>query len=128
MLNLMVFIDEILMINVLKQILVYFKFNIQPQNNLFQGITENITINGETLTNWKHTGFPLNNISELPTEKNVQLPAFFSGRFQLPDTLDTAFDTFVDMTGWAKVIYSNLCFFFYVKFYQSLDSDRNKII
>lgn len=71
-----------------------------------QGLTENVTLNGDILTNWKHTGFPLDNVSHIPglsVIEEVKQPAFYSGRFQLPENLSTPLDTFINMSGWTKV-------------------------
>lgn len=71
-----------------------------------QGLTENVTFNGDILTNWKHTGFPLDNVSHIPAltvVEEVKQPAFYSGRFQLPENLSTPLETFINMSGWTKV-------------------------
>uniref|UniRef100_A0A1B6HET1 Beta-galactosidase n=2 Tax=Homalodisca liturata TaxID=320908 RepID=A0A1B6HET1_9HEMI len=76
-----------------------------------KGLVKNVTLDGEVLTDWKQTGYPLDNVSHvatLPTVEHVDLPAFYSARFQLPEGLETPLDTFVDMTGWSKgVLYVN---------------------
>lgn len=73
---------------------------------LLQGILGNVTLNGSPLGPWRHTGYPLTNVSSIPavpTSTDVQLPAFYSGTFQLPNHGQPPSDTFVDMTGWGKV-------------------------
>ncbi|XP_054270953.1 beta-galactosidase-like isoform X2 [Macrosteles quadrilineatus] len=76
-----------------------------------KGILGNVTLNGSPLGPWRHTGYPMTNVSSipgLPTSTNVQLPAFYSGTFQLPNSGQPPSDTFVDMTGWGKgVLYVN---------------------
>lgn len=64
-------------------------------------------MNGQVLTGWKHTGYPLtNNVSGIATSANVtgvKLPAYFSGTLKLPQAHAPYQDTFVDTTGWGKV-------------------------
>ncbi|XP_054271628.1 beta-galactosidase-like isoform X2 [Macrosteles quadrilineatus] len=76
-----------------------------------KGLTENVTLNGDVLLNWKQTGFPTEDVShvvDLPKSETVKLPAFYSQKFQLTNTAEDPGDTFVDMSGWTKgVVYVN---------------------
>uniref|UniRef100_A0A1B6MNC2 Uncharacterized protein n=2 Tax=Graphocephala atropunctata TaxID=36148 RepID=A0A1B6MNC2_9HEMI len=87
--------------------------NYQNMTDL-KGLIENVTLNGDTLTGWRHTGYPMTNVGHIatqPSSSSVALPAFFGGRFRLPPvTLGDSqpLGTFVDMTGWGKgVLYVN---------------------
>uniref|UniRef100_A0A1B6JXA2 Beta-galactosidase n=1 Tax=Homalodisca liturata TaxID=320908 RepID=A0A1B6JXA2_9HEMI len=86
--------------------------NYQNMTDL-KGLVENVTLNGDILTGWTHTGYPMTNVSQiatLPNMSSVALPAFFGGSFSLPTAAprDVPLGTFVDMTGWGKgILYVN---------------------
>jgi beta-galactosidase GanA len=67
-----------------------------------KGITDRVTLNGMTLMNWEVYGFPMDDgfISSLqPSAVSGEKPGiFFSGTFDL----ETAADTFIDMTNFVK--------------------------
>jgi beta-galactosidase len=74
-----------------------------------QGLVSNATLGGEVLEDWIITGFPLSDISRLGVSSNDSYiftsPAFFRGTFTLPESYSEPLDTFLDPTGWGKVIF-----------------------
>jgi beta-galactosidase len=81
----------------------------KEQQLCFQGLVSNATLGGEVLEDWTITGFPLQDISSLGVSSNDSYtfsgPAFFRGTFRLPESYSEPLDTFLDPTGWGKVIH-----------------------
>jgi len=64
-----------------------------------KGITERVTLQGEELTGWEMFRLPMTDLSPLVFgHKQVNVPTFFRGQFEL----DSLGDTFLDMRGWGK--------------------------
>lgn len=63
------------------------------------------------MEDWIITGFPLSDISRLDVSNNdsyaFSSPGFFHGTFTLPESYSEPLDTFLDPTGWGKVIFFN---------------------
>lgn len=65
-----------------------------------KGITERVTIGGQTLMNWQVYLLPMTNVSRLNYKALpvTSAPSLFRGTF----ALDTVGDTFLDLRGWNK--------------------------
>lgn len=60
------------------------------------------------LSPWEMIAYPLNETSWLssikPTINNIQLPGFYKTQFVLPENYTTCLDTYLDTSGWTKVL------------------------
>ncbi|XP_068220921.1 beta-galactosidase-like [Palaemon carinicauda] len=95
-----------------------------PRTNDFKGITTNVTLSGFELQDWTMVPLPLTNISLLSSvlsqmeklhhHKNTPQPelrgtpqggmSFYTGTFNVPESLDHPQDTFLRLDGWGKGI------------------------
>lgn len=72
---------------------------------LFQGILSQVEFKSKALDGkWTVTGFPLETFETSPVSNpDLKTPAFYEGYFTLPEGKEPL-DTFVDTTGWGKVL------------------------
>lgn len=73
----------------------------------FQGIFHHVRLENKTLGPWKMTAYPLNDtywLSSMEPVKSIQLPAFYRTRFTLPEKYTKCLDTYLDTSGWTKVL------------------------
>lgn len=99
------------------------RLNYGRQLNDFKGLTKNVRLEKETLSNWTMTKFPLDTYANLESLiaqstamprsdfhvlKKPQIllrsgPTVYSGNLTIP-TVDKVADTYLDMSGWGKGI------------------------
>lgn len=79
-----------------------------------KGILSNVSLSRVVLMNWTITGYPLNNITlieDLPSfenKTNIIPPAFYTGKFRIPESEPEPLDTFINLNGWGKgVVFIN---------------------